>query len=282
MATNPLREFLDDVEPTISLAWDAEAQQLSAENAAAFTANEEERHFAADIVTRVTLLSHAYDRLCELGIDWLEIWRGITQEQPHPHAVNLSIVDKSLLRRKTLCEREIHLVMSFLYYEIKSVMDMMKQWGVLVTTGELRYLTKVRDRFLAHPQQGGVMRFANASMSFPEDGGPAQVAIASLSQWNPISQRHYLAQLNLSDSPARNASQRSANESILLSATRNRKLKPNEIVRLKAFGIREPKLTAALEELANLLRTRIATRIKDIHATACRDFGFVYWRPRHL
>ena len=52
----------------------------------------------------------------------------------------------------------------------------------------------------------------------------------------------------------------------LLRADQNSRFSPDELLRLKAFGIREPSLDASLEEMAHLLLTSVLPIIERISA----------------
>jgi hypothetical protein len=54
------------------------------------------------------------------------------------------------------------------------------------------------------------------------------------------------------------------NEKLILSPKRNNKFSPDEKLRLKAFGIREPSLEASLQEMATLLLTSALPKIERI------------------
>src|SRR6266403_1480225 len=270
---NPLNRFLEAVSPMTKIAWSAEAhRKVTPLQYEAFTRNEEERSYAMDLVTRVELLSYAFDRLCELGIEHFEIHEEMKRNQPSPHGINLALIAPSVLLREDRWRKEVDVVTSFAHYEIKSVTDMLKQWGLRVNTPELQYIAKTRDRFLAHPQQGGVMRMAHRSLSIPFDGGPVKASVAGLDQWGPITRDYYLNRLNQTP-PLDPTNERLANEQILLSSRQNHRLSQDDIVRLKAFGLREPDMSNALEELGELLQTDALPRIKTSFEDAVKAFG---------
>jgi hypothetical protein len=167
----------------------------------------------------------------------------------------------------------VDVVTSFAHYEIKSVADMLKQWGIKVNTPELQYLMKTRDRFLVHPHYGGVMRMARRSLAIPFDGGPVQASVTGLNIWGPITRDHYLKVLNMAP-PIDDNKERLANEQILLSVKRNHELTVAEVVRLKAFGLRDPDLPKALTELADILEKGALPKIEAAYRQAVTDFGF--------
>lgn len=271
---NPLNKFLDSVRPRMKIAWSAVAhQQITPTQYEALTLNEEERNYAEDLVTRVEMLSHAFDRLCELGVEHFEIHEEMKRNQPSPSGINRAIVSPSVLEREERWRKEVDVVTSFACYEIKSLADMLKQWGLQVNSPELLYITKTRDRFLAHPRSGGVTRMARRSMTIPYNGGPVEVSIAGLNHWGPITRDHYLSLLNLAP-PINDSKERLANEQILLSKKQNEQLPSAEIVRLKAFGLRDPNLPEALEELADLLQKDALPKIEAAFDDAVKVFGF--------
>ncbi|HYX27333.1 MAG TPA: hypothetical protein VE863_02105, partial [Pyrinomonadaceae bacterium] len=234
---------------------------------------EEDRNFAEDLVARVEQLSHAFVRLCELSNEHFVISEEIRRGQPHPNAIDLSKVSPSLLKRDQDWRAEVEMITSFAHYELKSVVDMLKQWGVNVDKPELLYIAKTRDRFLSHPQSGGVMRKPRRSISIPYDGGPVEGSIAGLNSWGPISREQYLQFLNLAP-PIDEEGERRTNEQLCLSHKRNEQFSEPEVVRLKAFGLREPNLTKALAELSDLLQTDALPKIDALYEQAVNVFGF--------
>jgi hypothetical protein len=171
---------------------------------------------------------------------------------------------------------ELHLITSHCFYEAKSVCDMLKTWDVdLNGRAELRFLLKSRDRFLAHPRLGGVMRLAHRSYSIPFDGGPVFASVAGLNSFDPITRTHYLTELGLdAETPVLDESQRQANEECVLSGDQNHRLEPNDILRLKAFGLRDVDLTRALNELAEVLQQQVLPKIRTTFDAAVAEFGF--------
>jgi hypothetical protein len=271
---NPLNKFLDLARPRMMIAWSAAAQQkIAPAQYESFTLNGEERNFAEDVVARAEQLSHAFDRLCQLGVEHFEINELMKRNQRSPQAIDLSLVNPSVLEREERWRREVDMVTSFAHYEIKSVVDMLKQWGIKVNTPEIQYVMKTRDRFLVHPHYGGVMRMARRSFAIPFDGGPAQASVTGLNSWGPITRDHYLKMLNMTP-PIDDNKERLGNEQILLSVKRNQELSEAEIVRLKAFGLRDPDLPKALAELADILGKSALPKIEATFQEAVTAFGF--------
>jgi hypothetical protein len=195
------------------------------------------------------------------------------KDQPHPNAINLAFVSDPVKKRGSRCRLEIDTVTSFAFYEIKSVADMLKQWES-IPIGR-NFSTSLRQGTASWPIRNRVAScgWRTVSLSVPLDRGPAEVAVAGLSQWTPVSHGQYLNALSL---PAitDDRAEKLANEGILLSKKQNEHLTPSEIVRLKAFGLRKPKLPKAMAELAAILGEQAASRIEAIFSDAVKVFGF--------
>jgi hypothetical protein len=274
---NPLNVFLLAIEPSMHIAWGAAAQQaVDRTRYEQFTFNSEERNFSHDVVDRTKQLSYCFDRLCELGLEYFEIRKAMEQNQPNSQGIDLSKVPPAVLAREDKWTQELEVITAFSFYEIKSLCDMLKAWEVDFSgCRELQFLMKSRDRFLAHPRLGGVMRLAHRSHSIPYDGGPVSASVAGLNSFAPITRAHYLASLGLDEAtPILDEVQRTANEDCVLSRDQNHRLDATDITRLKAFGLRDANLTAALKELAQVLENQVLAKIHAIFETARRDFGF--------
>jgi hypothetical protein len=188
----------------------------------------------------------------------------MAQNQPSPRGVDLSKVPASVLAREEKWKQELHVITAFTFYETKSVCDMLGTWDVdMGGCPELRFLLKSRDRFLAHPRLGGVMRLAFRSYGVGFDGGPVEASVAGLNSFDPITRAHYLSALGLDEAtPILDESQRQANEACVLSRDKNDRLAPTDILRLKAFGLRDANLTKALRELAEILEGRVVSKVR--------------------
>jgi hypothetical protein len=68
--------------------------------------------------------------------------------------------------------------------------------------------------------------------------------------------------------------ERIENEQILLSKKQNRHLSKDEVIRLKTFGLREPKLCEALKELAAVLENEVVPKVERLFNEAVKEFGF--------
>jgi hypothetical protein len=274
---NPFNRFLLTVVPVMRVAQMPAAQQaIEPARYEAFTANAEERNFSHDIVDRVEHLSYCFDRLCELGLQHFQIQEAKAQNQSHPNAIDVSKVPPSVLTQEEKWKQELHILTAFVFYEVKSLCDMLRTWAITINGEELRFLTKSRDRFLAHPRLGGVMRLAHRSYGVPYDGRPVEASVAGLNSFEPITRTHYLSLLGLDpNTPVLDEGQRRANEECVVSRQQNHQLDAMDVIRLKAFGLRDPNLVLALEELAEILEGQGLPKIKECFEIALRDFRFV-------
>lgn len=261
---NPLSNFLTKAEATMEIS--IRATQLAALDTsrfAAFTHNAEDRGYASDMVNRVRALSFCYDRLCGLTPIFHEIQSTRQKNQRHP----------TVLEREQQWHTESEAITLLAFYELKSLADMLKQWGIQVPTGsELDYLLKARDKFLAHPQLHKVTRKVPNMKGIPVYGGMTQVCIVSSLMFDSITQAHYLGELGLAGSVDEEAQQQ-INKRLILSGKKHENFNQMEITRLKAFGIPEPELEKSLQEVAALLEQKALPLIKQCFDVAVNDFG---------
>ena len=265
--TNPLVGFLETSARLLDIAG---GENIRAEDYAAFTRNSEERNFCADLCDRVHRIAFAFDRLCELT----DVHNEATEERKRRidegGAFQLSA---EMLQADGRWHVETDLLTFYVYYELKSVADMLEQWNIVPgSPSELEYALKARDRFLAHPEFCRVAPRANRMKSLPEKGFTC-CDIASLRQWDSVTQTEYLAKLNMSEPIDREAETR-RNSEMILSQKRNEKLSEQDVVRIKAFGVREPDLEGAIGELAVLLNSGTLPKIASVCAEAISRFGF--------
>jgi len=273
---NPMNRFLTDVEPIMRLVQPSGPREPGMD-VAAYVEIQEARQFARDILSRVELLSYAYDRLCELVRERIrisaEMEKGQEQTDGHVRAIDLSRVSLTVRDREARWESELGVTVAFAHYEFKSVVDLLRFWGVDHIGPESTYLCKIRDRFLSHSQYLGVMRRAKTGYSYPYDPGPALLPVTGLNQSEPISHDYYLRRLQLPE-PVDQSAERVNYEQLVLHKRRNESLAEAEVLRLKAFGVREPDLECALRELASVLESKILPRIREIYQAAQEQFGF--------
>ena len=266
-ATNPLSSFLQANATLLDIAGTG---NVAPEDYEAFTRNSEERNFCADICDRIHRIGFAYDRLCELTKEHHDTAAERNKGRNESGRYELSA---EMLQADGRWDVETDVLSFYIYYELKSVADILEQWTIVPASGsELEYALKTRDRFLAHPEFCRVSPRVNRAKSIPLNG-PTRCDIASLQQWDSITQSEYLAKLRMA-SPADREAEVRRNNSTILSKTRNERLTEEEVTRIKAFGGREPDLGKALEELAQLLCTQGLPRIASVCAEAINKFGF--------
>jgi hypothetical protein len=225
----------------------------------------EERRYVIDILDRVEMLAFTYSRLKALSGLYrqaeahMDNANRVTREEP----LTWEVPDKLMCRRDYLA-LEARVLASFVYYELTSLAHMLNGLKIQILRGELQYLVKARDKFLAHPMFRGRVRNAHGAMSIPQDGLLHAYAIHA-DETDPVLLDYYrvsFAQKGAADE----VRLRSENEKLILSRTKNSDFSPDERLRLKAFGVREPSLDASLQELASLLMTSALPEIERVSA----------------
>ena len=162
----------------------------------------------------------------------------------------------------------------YIYYELKSIADMLAQWAIMPVAGsDLEYALKARDRFLAHPELCRVSPRYSRTKSIPVGGGFTRCDIASLRQWDAITQSVYLAELGMSE-PIDREAEVAKNSAMILRRTANERLDHRDVIRIKAFGVREPDLDRAISDLAEILAGLAIQRMISIHRESLQRFGF--------
>jgi len=228
----------------------------------------EERRYVIDIRDRVEMLAFAYSRLGVLS-DLYRESSGLIEAARHAvkeESLTWEVPDEIFWQRD-LRFLEARVLVSFVYYELTSLANMLKAHQIRIPAGELAYLLKARDKFLAHPAWHGRVRNAHGSVYIPQQGPLHAFAICA-DETDPVLIDFYRRScLGRSDVDyAEQARLRNLNENLILSGKRNRDFLPDELMCLKAFGIREPDLEASIEEMATLLRTLALPEIERISA----------------
>ena len=236
-----------------------------------FTRNSEARKFCLDLCDRVDRIAYAYGRLCELS---LISERLSNQRRREEDAGGTYTFTSEMQQAEANWHSETDVLTFYIYYELKSVVDMLAQWKIVpVSKSELEYALKARDRFLAHPELCRVSPRYNRAKSIPVGGGLTRCDVASLRQWDTITQSVYLAELGMSE-PIDREAEVAKNTRIILGRIANERLDPHDVLRIKAFGVREPDLERAIRDLDELLLGPAIQRIEHIHKEAVERFGF--------
>jgi hypothetical protein len=274
---NPFEKFLVVAEQAMRLG--VHASKLSAiasTQGAEFTLNTEQRNFCSDVFSRIERMAFAFDRLCELTVEHYKFYDTVDAKQDASGTHTYSDEETQAMAR---WHTEADLLTFSIYYELKSIVDMMEQWGIAPAVGcELEYAIKARDRFLAHPEFHRVAPHAYRGKAIPYRTGFTCCDIGGLQQWDSVTREQYFLLLGLTGSlkPELEAALVAENETAIRSATKNERLTAEQVTRLKAFGAREPDLEKALCELAADLLPRVLNKIEEIHQEAITRFGFEY------
>jgi hypothetical protein len=257
--TSPFDEFLWKATKTLNEPTITRGVRNDAEYARVI----EERRYVIDILDRVEMLAFTFSRLIELSSLYreaearLEATSRVTGDEP----LTWEASDEIVWQRDSRA-LEAAVLVSFVYYELTSLAHMLEKGLKLpIPQGELQYLVKARDKFLAHPVFHGRVRNAHGAMSIPKDG----LLHPHATKTDPVLFDYYGSSF-APKSADDEASFRVENEKLILSSTRKDRLTSAEKLRLKAFGIREPSLEASLKEMASLLLRSALPEIDRIAA----------------
>jgi hypothetical protein len=265
---NPFASFLEAAIRMLNIA--GAGQPIAGSDRAAYARHTEERNFCEDVCDRIQRMAFAYDRLCELSMEHWRMSDELNQKRDENGRCEIS---PQMLQAQERWDLESDSLTFYIYYELKSVADILGQWSIVPAAGSaLEYALKARDRFLAHPEFCRIGPRSNRSKALAK-GSPAFSDIASLQQWETVVRDEYLAQLQIS-APYDQPQEAQKNRQILLSKPRNERLRDEEVLRVKAFGTPEPDLTGALKELAAALHSSTLSKIAQVNAEAIQRFGF--------
>jgi hypothetical protein len=123
----------------------------------------EERRYLIDVLDRVEMLAFTHCRLIALsGLfrdaeEQMSATKHITRQEPLTWEVPDEIAWQTDYRAL-----EARVLVAFIYYELTSLAHMLRGLNVRISSGELQYLVKAKDKFLAHPMFGGRVRNAMA------------------------------------------------------------------------------------------------------------------------
>ena len=225
----------------------------------------EERRYVIDILDRVEMLAFTYLRLKALSGSYREAEartdtaKRVTREEP----LTWEVPDEIAWQRDYLA-LEARVLVAFVYYELTSLAHMLRGLKIQIPQGELQYLMKARDKFVAHPTLRGRVRNAHGAMSIPRVGILHPYAVHA-DEKDPVLLEYYGGSF-APKSAADEARLRGENERLILSPKKNSEFSSDELLRLKAFGIREPSPETSLEEMASLLLTSALPEIERISA----------------
>jgi hypothetical protein len=153
----------------------------------------EERRYVIDVLDRVEMLAFTYSRLNALSGLYrdaeaqMDMTKRVTRQEP----LTWGIPDEVEWQRDCRA-REAQVLVAFVYYELTSLAHMLRGLKVRIPGGELEYLVKARDKFLAHPRFGSRTRNAHGAMSIPRVGLLHAHAIHA-NETDPVLLSHYSA-----------------------------------------------------------------------------------------
>jgi hypothetical protein len=243
-----------------------------------FVANRKRLDFLEDLIGHVAVLAFSYEGLCRLT-DKLWGWDALVEALPtEPGRGNMKIIPPELSEKEEALLVEADALTSLVYYEVTTVVSMLRQVEVAIDpASEIQYMTKVRDRFLAHVRLAGVARGAARGHAQPKRGFLRR-DVVSLSGWSREDLRALGDRALRVGSPQWEA-QRSRNEELVLSRKKNERFTPDEKIGLMAAGVRECEPERALEQLAAVAERELLPIIGAETQRAIEDFGWERWVP---
>lgn len=268
---NPLTTFVADADRLLELV---QAGSPSDEQLTDFIDNQRKIDFLRDIVGRARVLRQSYDCLERLSDRLRELdarLEALPESRPGVRPIPPEYMEE---REQWLAE--VDCFTSLIYYEITSIVHMLRQLGITIAEGsEVHFLVKLRDRFLSHVQLAGVRRGQRGGWSLPERGQLSRDVVA-LHSWTSEELRALGPKALEIGSPEWEA-QRHANAQLVVSRKRNEEFTTAELDGLSAAGVRECDLEAALNQLSEVLRERLFPVIVRETDRAIQIFGFERW-----
>jgi len=270
---NPLREFVLEADRILDLVRSAEP--IPDPQLLPFMQNQRRLGFLRDLVGRARILAHCYESLLALADRFRESEKRRRELWDQPGS-NVRTVPAEWVDEEDRWLEEVDALTSLVYYEVTSVVGMLRQLKIAVDGHpEVKFLVKVRDRFLSHVQLSGVRRGQGGGWSLSETGYLHR-DVVDLSSWSAEDLRA-LGTNAVSIGSRDWEAQRRANEELLLSGKRNEDFTQQDLAGLFAAGVRECDLNLVHQQLANLLTAHLMPLIRTEAEQAIRDFGFERW-----
>lgn len=272
--SNPLSQFVSDADRALDVV--RSAGPVADARLLAFLENQRRLGFLRDLVGRARILAYCYESLWNLAERCREFQARLKQLPPERPDSNVRTIPPEWVEEEERWLVEVDALTSLVYYEVTSIVGMLRQLNITLDGHpEVRFLVKVRDRFLSHVQLSGVRRGQGRGWSLPESGYLDRDVVA-LNSWSSEDIRS-LGPHALTIGSSEWEAQRRANEELVLSGKRNEDLTQQELAGLFAAGVRECDLKSVLPQLADLLAIRLMPLIVAESDRAIREFGFERW-----
>jgi len=271
---NPLRQFVVEADRVLDLA--RAAGTIPDQQLVSFMESQRRLGFLRDLVGRARVLAHCYESLWALADRCREFQRRLRDLQPDHPGSNVRTVPQAWIEEEEHWLEEVDALTSLVYYEVASMISMLRQLGIgFGGYQEVKFLVKIRDRFLSHVQVAGVRKGQGAGWSLPEVGYLHRDVVA-LNSWSAEDLRALGPHAVAIGSPEWQA-QRAINERLVLSGKRNEDFSPQELAGLKAAGVRECDLELVQQQLASLLSSALMPLLNAEAERAISEFGFERW-----
>jgi hypothetical protein len=130
----------------------------------------EDRRFYFDILDRVEMLAYAFARLKELSLLYRSVAGDIAGSMPAVEGGQRTVeIPDELHGLEARVVLEARCLTSYLYYELAGLANMLEKRGISLA-GELAYVVKARNFFIAHPQPRSALRNSRRSLQVTQGG----------------------------------------------------------------------------------------------------------------
>ena len=186
---NPLAKFLNAARLEFRKIQPEPQVHTDASLLPRFVQMSEGRSFVFDIVDRIQALATAFDRLHELSELYVQFdserWEVIAAQRVSDQ------LDHGLDR----CRLEAQVLVAFVYYELSTLVTLLRRWLAPSPESQLEYLVGVRHKILAHPRRDGRVKNSRSALTI----GPILHAhLVGAEAWIPLIRDRYLKELSTS------------------------------------------------------------------------------------
>jgi hypothetical protein len=180
------------------------------------------------------------------------------QRASDPGRVQFEIPDE-LRQGIDRCHREAQVLVTFAYYELSTLVSLLRDWLSPPPQSHLEYLVGVRHKILTHPRRDGRVKNSTSTLTI----GPILDAhLVGAESWSPLIRDWYLKELIARGVSSDDKAGTEANVALLRDRRkRAERFTPEEILQLKSYVIPEPDLLQSASEMASLLETNFLPEI---------------------
>lgn len=220
----------------------------------------EERQFVLDIVVRVRCIAAPFDRMRELSIFYREADEEMTRIRHSCVRGESDARYKNLLAECAKYRTEATMLTSFVYYEISSIVRLLRGCFQVQPGSSLAYLIGVRDKILVHPWPAA--RVKNSASGLSKEPILHAHLVGGMS-WVPSIRNYYEQRLSNQFGASVNEKEgEEANVKAILSCTQVKDLPDKAKLLLKTHNIPEPNPLDSAKQLAAQLSKGFLERLQ--------------------